>query len=169
MTAAAIETASTPPLVRLRPLPRPHPQQAGTDSLALARSAPSAPRPHPAVWEDDDPPAPAPDVGALPDPRRWSALLAQAVVEILGGRRPPGQVVRWTAPEIYDRIQRSAPRQRAGQSGTPVRVRRVRVSTSPEGSVEAVAIVDDGQRCRALAIRLEPLQRRWMCTALDLV
>jgi hypothetical protein len=45
----------------------------------------------------------------------------------------------------------------------------VRVSTSLDGAVEAVAVIDDGTRCRALAVRLEALQRRWVCTALDLV
>jgi hypothetical protein len=29
--------------------------------------------------------------------------------------------------------------------------------------------VDDGTRCRAMAMRLEALERRWLCTALDLV
>jgi hypothetical protein len=38
-----------------------------------------------------------------------------------------------------------------------------------DGTVEAVAVVDDGTRCRALALRLEALQRRWLCTALEIV
>ncbi len=111
-------------------------------------------------------PAPV-DLGSLPDPRTWAALLAQAVVEVLGGRRPVGQVVRWVDPEILDRLRASAPTR--GAKVRPVLVRRVRVSTQPDGTVEAAVVVDDGTRCRALALRLEALSRRWLCTALDLV
>jgi hypothetical protein len=107
------------------------------------------------------------DLGCLPDPRRWAALLAQAVVEVLAGRRPVGQVVRWVDPEIVERLRASALVH--GQTGRPVLVRRVRVSTQMDGTVEAAVVVDDGTRCRALALRLEALSRRWRCTALDLV
>jgi hypothetical protein len=122
-----------------------------------------------ATWRDEDDPPTPPDLGTLPDPRRWAALLAQAVVEILGGRRPVAQVLRWVDPEIHERLRRSAPSARRATGGPPVRVRRVRVSTSLDGAVEAVAIVDDGTRCRAMAMRLEALERRWLCTALDIV
>lgn len=168
--SASAAAASAPPDLRLVPVPRPGGRlRLGTSDLSLAPPAPTNASSQ--VWPDDDdePATPAPDVERLPDPRRWTALLAQAVVEILAGRRPPAQVVRWTDPEIYERIRRSAPATPSGPHGAPVRVRRVRVSTTPEGIVEAVAVIDDGHRCRAMAVRLEPLQRRWMCTALDLV
>jgi hypothetical protein len=116
--------------------------------------------------EDDEVPTPV-DVGCLPDPRTWAALLAQAVVEVLAARRPVGQVVRWVDPEIVERLRASAPVH--ARAGRPVRVRRVRVSTHMDGTVEAAVVVDDGTSCRALAIRLEALSRRWLCTALDLV
>jgi hypothetical protein len=161
--------------VRLVPVPRPAPASSrrGTRALSLAPPAPStaSSRIEPTAWdtEDDADPAPPPDLGRLPDPRRWTALLAQAVVEILAGRRPVAQVVRWVDPEIADRLRRSAASARRGGDGAPVRVRRVRVSTTMDGTVEAVAVVDDGTRCRAIAMRLEALHRRWQCTALDLV
>lgn len=157
---------------------------AGTRALRLAPSAPrllavDASPPVPDVagsgrprigsadrLEDDDLPRPV-DLGSLPDPRTWAALLAQAVVEVLGGRRPVGQVVRWVDPEILERLRASAPAR--GGTGRPVLVRRVRVSTQLDGTVEAAVVVDDGTRCRALALRLEALSRRWLCTALDLV
>lgn len=170
MSAGA--AARTPAGVRLVPVPRPRLVTAGRGAagLTLVPATPQAPIPDPRTWQDDDEPAPtAADLGHLPDPRRWTALLAQAVIEILAGRRPVAQVVRWTDPEVYERIRRSAPREAAARGGPPVRVRRVRVSTSLDGAVEAVAVIDDGTRCRALAVRLDALQRRWLCTALDLV
>ena len=161
--------------VRLVPVPRPARDSARrwTRALSLAPAAPStaSAQDEPTAWGDepDGEPVRPPDLGRLPDPRRWTALLAQAVVEILAGRRPVAQVVRWVDPEIADRLRRSAAAPRRGGDGVPVRVRRVRVSTAMDGTVEAVAVVDDGTRCRAIALRLEALHRRWQCTALDLV
>ena len=37
----------------------------------------------------------------LPDPRRWAAHIAQGLVEVMHGVRPPSQVMRWTTPEVY--------------------------------------------------------------------
>lgn len=164
--------------VRLVPIPRQAPLRAGSEpvpagqgalALELAAAVPPDPEPRASAWLGDDEPTNPPDIEALPDPRRWTAMIAQAVVEILAGRRPVTQVLRWVDPEIYRRIQRSAPPRPGGRGGVPVRVRRVRVSTSPEGAVEAVAVVDDGTRCRAMTLRLEALERRWLCTALDIV
>lgn len=178
MTAVPAESEAASPSpaprasVRLVPVPRVAPESVrrGAAGLRLAPAEPAQPRPDPTAFltEPDDEPDPG-GLDHLPDPRRWSALLAQAVVEILAGRRPAGQVVRWTDRDVFERIARSAPRRAERVGGTPVRVRRVRVSTSVDGTVEAVAVVDDGTRCRALAMRLEGLQRRWLCTALDIV
>ena len=153
--------------------PTPHARRAATPSTRRLRLVPASPAAQPegtrALCDDtDEPPAPV-DVGRLPDPRGWAALLAQAVVEILAGHRPAGQIVRWVDPEIYERVRALAATPARAPSGTPVRVRRVRVSTAMDGTVEAAAVVDDGTRCRALAMRFEALARRWQCTALDLV
>lgn len=154
-------------------VPTPHAPRRATPGTRRLRLVPAAPAMQGesarALCDDpDEPPAPV-DVGCLPDPRRWAALLAQAVVEILAGHRPAGQIVRWVDPEIYERVRASAADPARAPSGTPVRVRRVRVSTAMDGTVEAAAVVDDGTRCRALAMRFEALARRWQCTALDLV
>ena len=153
------------PVHRLPTLPT-DPVQ-GTLALELLPAAPPAPSAGPWVGDgDDEPPC---DPAGLPDPRRWVGMLAQAVVEILAGRRPAAQVVRWLEPSVYERVRRSVRPRRDSRGGAPVRVRRVRVSTSPDGNVEGAAVVDDGVRCRALALRLEPLDVRWLCTALDVV
>lgn len=176
MTAMPTEPAPPDPAdgaaVRLIPVPRVAPGSVprGAAGLRLAPAEPTTPRPDPTAWLTDPDEEPEHrDLGHLPDPRRWSALLAQAVVEILAGRRPAGQVLRWTDRDVFERIAASAPGRAERVGGSPVRVRRVRVSTSMDGTVEAVAVVDDGTRCRALALRLEALQRRWLCTALEIV
>jgi hypothetical protein len=176
MPAHSAPDARAADQVQLVPVPRPDraAMRRGTGALRLApaQTMDAAPAADPTVWagpDDEDEPPSAPDLARLPDPRRWSALLAQAVVEILAGRRPVAQVVRWVDPEITERLRCSAPTPVRAAGAVPVRVRRVRVSTSVDGTVEAVAVVDDGTRCRAIALRLEALHRRWVCTSLDLV
>lgn len=165
--------------LRLVGVPRHAPSPAtgvvqGTLALDLVPPAPTAPPAYapPDLEEDwgDDPPSRT-DPTELPDPRRWAGMIGQAVVEILAGRRPPVQVVRWLEAPVYERVRRSAEAVAARgprRSGTPVRVRRVRVSTGLDGSVEGVVVVDDGVRCRAIALRLEGLDGRWLCSALEM-
>lgn len=170
-------------LVRV-PVPLAHgrtatsPAVQGTLALDLVPPVPTEPEPPlpdplapVGVGWDDDPPSRT-DPVELPDPRRWAAMIAQAVVEIVAGRRPPVQVVRWLEAPVYERVRRSAEAaatRGARRAGTPVRVRRVRVSTDLDAAVEAVVVVDDGLRCRALALRLEALDGRWLCSALEMV
>ena len=42
----------------------------------------------------------------LPDPRRWAAHIAQGLVEVMHGVRPPSQVMRWATPEVYAVVAR---------------------------------------------------------------
>ena len=95
--------------------------------------------------------------------------LAQAVVEVLAGDRPASQLVRWTAEDVYDGVRRRA-RTRRPQGGQPPRaaVRSVRVCEPADGVVEACAVVRRGNRYHAVALRLQGLDGRWQCTALQL-
>ncbi|MFT4288674.1 Rv3235 family protein [Nocardioides sp.] len=107
----------------------------------------------------------------------WSCRFAQAAVEIVGGDRPASQLVRWTAPDVYDDLNRRAQLvARAGghQPGQarvqPVRPKVVGVRTCfvAAGVVEAGLHVRYGQRSRALAARFErQSDDRWLCTALE--
>jgi hypothetical protein len=47
-------------------------------------------------------------------------------------------------------------------------VRSVRVSEPTDGVAEVCAIVQQGPRCRAIALRLEGIDGRWQCTALQI-
>lgn len=109
----------------------------------------------------------------LPDPRGWAAKLAQAVVEVVAGARPAAQLVRWTDLEVYTQLQGEAAR--AGLRGCTQRaatrrawVRSVHVSSPADGVAEVCAVVEQGPRRRALALRLEGRDGRWQCTALAL-
>lgn len=109
----------------------------------------------------------------LPDPRQWAAHIGQAVVEVMAGARSAPQLVRWTTPEVYAVVARrgalAARRAAAGRSPQPRRavVRRVLVCEPADGVAEASVIVLDGDRVRALAIRLVGLDGRWRVEALQ--
>ncbi|WP_298804356.1 Rv3235 family protein [uncultured Pseudokineococcus sp.] len=180
--------------MRLAPAPRTEPEPlpgTGPDALATRRActAPPAgqqvlvlapPRRCAGAAPDVDPlvaPRPSAD-DELSDPGPTCAALAGAVVEVLSGHRPAAQLVRWTTLEVHEGLVRRAAlaarlrRPRPGapgpaRSGRPAVVRRVRVCRPAEGVVEASAVVVDGDRVRAVALRLEGWDRRWRATAVE--
>jgi hypothetical protein len=104
----------------------------------------------------------------LPDPRRWAVRLAQGIVEALHGHRPLQQLIRWTDEPVYRLLERRRSVQRAGAGPRPL-VRSIRICQPGDGVVEASAVVETRGRCRALAMRLEGLDGRWRCTALEIL
>ncbi|GAB3593000.1 hypothetical protein GCM10027446_14550 [Angustibacter peucedani] len=119
--------------------------------------------------EDDFGPVPT-GRAELPDPQRWSHRLVQVLVEVMGGHRPATQLLRWTTPEVYERVRAlTLPRPRPGaRPGTrrPV-VRSVRVCEPADGVAEVGAVVLGTHRAHALAVRLEGRDGRWRVTALE--
>ena len=106
----------------------------------------------------------------------WARRFAQAAVEIVGGDRPVSQLLRWTAPDVYADLHRRAllvGRAGGHQPGLarvqPLRpqVRSVHTCFVRHDVVEAAVHVRYGQRSRALAVRFERRDQRWICTALD--
>ncbi|MDQ1603619.1 MAG: hypothetical protein QOE01_1464 [Actinomycetota bacterium] len=189
-------TAAAPPLRRLPlpvseppyddelPAPRPQrPADATQGTLALAFTMPSGvparPRPplhlvsplHPVALldEDDDDFGPqATPRAALPDPRPWAARLVQALVDAVAGDRPVRQLVRWTSAEVYADVTSRARAERRRASAARALVRTVHVSEPDDGVAEVAALVRRGARATAVALRLEGLDGRWQCTALEL-
>jgi len=106
----------------------------------------------------------------LPDPVPVVEALAQALIEVTAGLRPPPQLVRFTSPDVYAVLCRRAhvASRRPPASRRPALVRRVRVQEPADGVVEAAAVVVHHDRVRALAMRLVGLDRRWVITELQL-
>lgn len=103
--------------------------------------------------------------------RGWSARFAQAVVETVGGQRPATQLVRWTTQEVFRDLDRRGQlaRRVGGGARRPVRpqVRSVHVCR-PKAEVAEVSVhVRHGHRSKALALRLERRQDRWVCTVVQ--
>jgi len=105
----------------------------------------------------------------LPDPRPWAGHLAQAIVEVMVGARPAPQLLRWTTSEVYDVVaHRAYVSSRRGMTARRATVRSVHVCEPADGVAEACAVVVDGSRVRALAMRLVGLDGRWRVEALQI-
>jgi hypothetical protein len=105
----------------------------------------------------------------LPDPRVWSGRLVQAVVEVIGGLRPAAQLVRWTSAEVYSDISDAiGPQHLAPAARVRAAVKSVHVCEPADGVAEVCAVVQRGPRAQAVAVRLEGVDGRWLCTSLTL-
>ena len=110
----------------------------------------------------------------LPDPAPLVDSLARGAIEVIAGVREPEQMGRWLAEEPYRALLLRAnlatrARSARGQNGAASRRTRYARSTSAspdDGIAEAVVVVDMPPRTRAVAIRLEGIDRRWRATSL---
>ncbi|GAB3080759.1 hypothetical protein GCM10027053_51410 [Intrasporangium mesophilum] len=107
----------------------------------------------------------------LPDPTPLVAKLSQAIIEVVSGQRPAPQLIRHASPTVYSVIARQAlvaARRRTPGPRRPAVVRRIRLCEPADGVVEACAVVVSHGRVRALALRLDGLDGRWLITALTI-
>lgn len=124
-------------------------------------------------------PAPETSNGSVPHPGAWVARIAPAILEVIAGERPAAQLTRWTARDVHATLARRAAvamRHPAGK-GRPAQCRRiksVRLCSPAPGIIEASAVVAGVERTRALALRLELVNRsgphppRWLITACEI-
>ena len=108
-----------------------------------------------------------------PEPNRWAALIAQAIVEAEVGDRPLSQLVRWTTAEVYDvialRCSTHGRRSAVARLGTArAVVASVHVCRIAPDIAEVCATVRRAGRARAVALRLEGIGDAWRCTALTM-
>jgi hypothetical protein len=97
---------------------------------------------------------------------RSAVVVARALLEVLGGWRPPGQLARWTSYPLQVDLERRAPRR---PTGARMQLVRVRVMASGPDSAEICALAHDPsrKRIRVLAMRLEQQQGSWIVTRLQ--
>jgi len=141
--------------------------------LPRRSSADDAPlRPIPATVEDlfgfEQSPT-----SSLPSPLGTLESLTRCVVEILAGARDLDQIARWVSDDVYRTLLKrtvlsARARQARGErvSRPAITLGRTRISEPADGVVEAVTVVHGRGRSRAVAIRLEGLDRRWRATAI---
>lgn len=169
MTVTSIDR----PRLRVLPVPAAEPAPGGrhpappiVGALALNLTTSGSPR----LEDHQFGPQPTPSQD-LPDPRPTATFLFQAVVEVLGGRRPASQLTRWMTHDVHTGLSvRTATIARVlgrRPTGRQAVVKAVRICRPADGVVEASATVIDTDRVRALAMRMEGLDGRWRVTALE--
>lgn len=98
----------------------------------------------------------------------WAAHLSRSIIEVMEGSRDAQQLTRWVAPDILTRLaRRNALSRRFGTATGATGVRTVRACHVRDGIVEVTAVVVIRNRVRALALRLEGLDGRWLLTVLE--
>lgn len=113
---------------------------------------------------------------ALPDPEPFLRNLTLGVLEVFAGVREVDQLARWLTEDAYRKLVTRANLAARARNARGVAVRRpahtivsVHESSPADGIVEAVVVVRGPARTRALAVRLEGMDRRWRATSLALL
>ncbi|PRA83026.1 Rv3235 family protein [Microbacterium sp. MYb66] len=120
-------------------------------------------------------PQPTPTI-ELPDPAPLLRSLTHGVLEALAGVREVDQLARWFSEDAFrslvTRVNLSA-RARSARGVAPARptfeIRALRVAEPLDGVIEAVVVVAGPGRTRAVAVRLEGIDRRWRATSLAIL
>ncbi|MGP3535413.1 Rv3235 family protein [Microbacterium sp. RD1] len=113
---------------------------------------------------------------ALPDPEPLVRNLTRGVLEVLAGVREIEQLARWLTEDAYRGLLTRANLATRARSARGVAASRpvhaitsVRSCVPADGVFEAVVVVATPTRTRAVALRLEGMDRRWRATSLALL
>jgi Family of unknown function (DUF6459) len=96
----------------------------------------------------------------LPEINDWVSRYVLGVVEIWNGRRQPMQLARWSHRRVHQQI---VARPHILEK-TIVRIRKIYIGQPIDGVAEVTATLRCGERIRALSLRFEGVDRRWLCT-----
>jgi hypothetical protein len=100
----------------------------------------------------------------LPDLHAWTMKFAVSIVEIWAGRRQPAQLISKCHRNIYMKLLKQV-----GSQKEIGRIRSIYQCEPLDGICESTITVRFGDRLRALVIRFEGVDQRWLCTELHLI
>ncbi|CAB4334280.1 MAG: hypothetical protein F2896_02340 [Actinobacteria bacterium] len=100
----------------------------------------------------------------LPELHAWTMKFIVSVLEIWAGRRQPAQLIRSCHRVIYMELLR-----KTGSQKDIGRIRNIHQTEPLDGICESTVTVRYGDRLRAVVIRFEGVDGRWLCTALRLI
>jgi hypothetical protein len=104
----------------------------------------------------------------LPDPALAGRRLITLTLEAMAGRRPLTQVQPMTSPGVYASLAAGRHPRWCADSSSPLLVGRVHVNEPVDGVAEVTAVARRDGRAHAVAARLEGIDGRWRCTALQI-
>ncbi|CCG04925.1 Rv3235 family protein [Blastococcus saxobsidens] len=162
--------------VRLAVVPTPQPPLEPRPALRLVQPGRSVPRPVPR-------PGPRPRTGPaardefgpvlcgradLPPVGEVARRLVTMALEALTGRRPLAQLQPLTTVGVYAAMSAGRRPRWCAEGNAPVIVGRLRVCEPVDGVAEISAVAHRNGRAHAVAARLEGIDGRWRCTALQI-
>lgn len=100
----------------------------------------------------------------LPELGQWTQRFVHNVVEIWAGRRSPSQLAAQCHYRIFSELVRNSGSQK--QVG---HIRKIHIQEPLDGICEATITVRYADRLRVILLRLEGVDKRWLCTTLTLL
>ncbi len=163
--------------LRLVPTPQPpladprEPVRLVLPGVAVPRPAHRpGPRPRP-----DRPQDPDGDFGPswstradLPSPAEAGRSVVLLALEVLAGRRPVVQLRAVTTPGLFASLAGGRRPRWCADGTAPLALGRMHVCEPVDGVAEVSVVARRGGRAHAVAARLEGLDGRWRCTALQI-
>lgn len=113
--------------------------------------------------EPDEMPIPT-SASVLPNIHTWTMKFIVSVVEVWAGRRQPAQLIHWCHRVIYMELLKNS-----GSQKEIGKIKSIHQSEPLDGICENTVLVRYGNRLRAVVIRFEGVDGRWLCTALQMI
>lgn len=107
---------------------------------------------------------------AVGDPTPLVCTVAKTALEVVLGSQGIDQLARWVTPELRSHLlaQHSLARRASYEPRGTVGIARVRLCRVSARAVEAAVVATEGDRARAIAMRLEVVAGRWSVTHMDI-
>jgi hypothetical protein len=112
----------------------------------------------------------------LPRPGPWAERIIRGMVESIHGVRDPYQFSRWVSHDVFqDVTTQSQDIQRQNQTlgkrplSPRFALQRLIIAAPRDGVIEASAVVGVSDRIKAVALRMEGMDNRWMATSFKLL
>ena len=100
----------------------------------------------------------------LPPLTPWASKFAVGVLEIWAGKRPATQLARWCHSSVYAELSTSI-----GYQKEVGKLRKIYINEPLDGLCESIATVRFNDRLRSMTMRFEGVDKKWVCTNLDLI
>lgn len=121
------------------------------------------PTSHGESYDPDFAPNPSP-LTELPNIERWTLTYVVSVLEILAGRRSVQQIARSTHRFTYNTLLK-----KIGNTKEVPKIRKFHRHQPIEGVVEVAVTLVFSERVRVLAARFEGVDRKWLCTEIEIL
>ena len=104
----------------------------------------------------------------LPDAGVAGRRVVTLALEVLAGRRPVGQLQALASPGVFAAVAGGRRPRWCVEGTAPLLVGPMHVCEPVDGVAEVSAVARRGGRAHAVAARLEGIDGRWRCTALQI-